>query len=100
MHARIATYELTGSTADEIVEVVQDGLLSIFQRSPGFIRYGVVVPGDGTVMSLSLWGTRPDAERAVEDAAGFVRDHLADKVRLTANAVGDLAFFEGARSSL
>jgi Antibiotic biosynthesis monooxygenase len=100
MHARIATYQVTGGSVDEIVAVVQDGLLSIFQDSPGFIRYGVVDPGDGTVVSLSLWGSRPEAERAVGDAAGFVRDHLSDKVSLVTNAVGNLAFFEGGRSSL
>jgi len=100
MHARIATYEVTGGTADEIIGVVKDGLLSVFQRSPGFIRYGVVDPGDGTVVSLSLWSSQPDAERAVGDAASFVRDRLSDKVMLLSNAVGNLAFFEGARSSL
>jgi len=100
MHARIATYQVTSGTATDVVAAARTGMLPIFQESPGFVRYGVVDLGDGTIVSLSLWESHAAAERAVSDAAAFVREQLAERITLRSNAVGDLAFFETVRSSL
>jgi len=100
MYARIATYRLTNGDAADVVDVARRGMLPIFQRSPGFKRYGIVDTRDGMFVSVSLWGSRSDADRAVVAAADFVREQLADRIILETNSVGDLSFFEGAPSSL
>ena len=100
MHARIATYRLTNGDAAYVVREARQGMLPIFQQAPGFMRYGIVDAGDGTIVSLSLWESRADADRAVTAAAGFVRERLADRITLATASVGDLILYEGARSSL
>jgi hypothetical protein len=42
-----------------------------------------------------MWETRAQAEAAAPVATTWVREHLADRVELRSNQVGDLAFFEG-----
>ena len=94
-HVRIATYEIKRGSFQELADVAQDGMLREFRNQPGFIRYGVADMGDKTCVSLSLWETRKDADHAVHVSADWVRDHIADRVELHTNQVGDLAFYEG-----
>lgn len=94
-HVRVATYEITQGSFQEIADVAQDGMLRTFRDQPGFIRYGLADSGDKTCISLSLWETRKDADAAVAVSANWVRDHISDRVELRTHQVGDLAFFEG-----
>jgi heme-degrading monooxygenase HmoA len=94
-HVRIATYEIKKGSFEELAHIAQDGMLREFRDQPGFIRYGLADSGDNTCISLSLWETRKDADAAVTVSEAWVRDHLADKVELRTNQVGDLAFYEG-----
>jgi len=96
MHARVAIYRITSGTAADIATAARDGMLPIFQALPGFIRYSVADVGDGTLLSISLWADRASAEAAVVAAADFVGTTLTDQLELATNAVGDLAFYEGA----
>ena len=54
MHARIATYRLTNGDVADVVDAARQGMLPIFQRSPGFKRSGIVDARDGTIVSVSL----------------------------------------------
>lgn len=94
-HIRIATYTMNKGTFQELAETAKTGMLPKFQHQPGFVRYGVADMGEGTVMSISVWETREQADAATPVAATWVREHLADHVQLRRNTVGDLAFFEG-----
>ena len=94
-YLRIASYKITKGTFPEIVETARGGMLGLFKTQPGFIRYGLADTGEGTCVSISLWETRAQAEAAAPMAANWVREHLADRVELRSNQVGDLAFFEG-----
>ena len=92
---RVATYEITKGSFQEIADVAEKGMLRTFQEQPGFIRYGLADLGDKTCLSLSLWETRKDADSSVPVAATWVREHISDRVELRTNHVGDLAFYEG-----
>ena len=96
-HVRIAFYDLTKGTFHELVSIVRQpgGMLDAFRHSPGFVSYGVADTGGGTLASISIWDTRTDAEAAVEVARQWVATNVADRVTLSANRVGDLAFLEG-----
>jgi len=94
-HVRVATYKITKGTFPEIVDTAKEGMLKTFKAQPGFIRYGLADTGDGTCLSISMWETHAEAEAAAPVAANWVREHLADRVELRSNDVGDLAFFEG-----
>ena len=95
-HLRVATYEITAGTFDEIAGRSKDGMLPKFQGEPGFIRYGIADVGDKMCVSISLWETREQADHAIPVAATWVRENLADKLSLKTDYVGDLAFFKGA----
>ena len=71
-------------------------MLDEFRHAPGFVSYGVADTGDGTIASITIWDTRADADAAVEVARAWVATNVADRVTLTANRTGDLAFLEGA----
>jgi heme-degrading monooxygenase HmoA len=94
-HVRIATYEIKKGSFQELAEVAEDQMLREFRDQPGFIRYGLAEGGDRTCISISLWETRKDADAASAVSAAWDRDHVADRVELKRNQVGDLAFYEG-----
>jgi heme-degrading monooxygenase HmoA len=96
-HMRVATYEITKGTFDEVADKARDGLLPKFQESPGFIRYGVADVGDMTLMSFSLWESREQAGAASSVAETWVRETLADRIKLQQNWVGDIAFLVDAK---
>jgi heme-degrading monooxygenase HmoA len=96
-HLRVATYEITGGTFDEIAERAKEGMLPKFQDQPGFIRYGLADVGNKTCVSISLWETREQADRATPVAAEWVRENLKDRIELKTAVVGDLAFFKGVK---
>jgi hypothetical protein len=92
---RIANYKVIKGTFPELAEEAKAGMLSTFRTQPGFIRYGLADMGEGTCVSISLWETHAEAEAAAPVAATWVREHLADRVELRSDQVGDLAFYEG-----
>jgi len=94
-HLRIATYEISKGTFQEVADSAKTGMLRKFQEQPGFIRYGLADLGDRKCLSISLWETRDQAKAATPVAATWVKDNLADRVELKTNYVGDLAFFQG-----
>jgi hypothetical protein len=94
-HLRMATYEITKGTFQEVADSAKTGMLPKFKEQPGFIRYGVADLGDKKCMSISLWETREQAQAAAPLAATWVKDNVADRIELKTNTVGDLAFFQG-----
>lgn len=94
-HIRIATYDITSGTFDEVASKAKTGMLRKFEDQPGFLRYGLADMGDKKCLSISLWSTHKEADAAVPVAAAWVREHLSDRVTLRSTEIGDLAFFEG-----
>jgi len=94
-HCRIATYEITKGTFQEVADTAKSGMLRKFQDQPGFIRYGVADLGDKKCVSISLWETHDQAQHATPVAESWVKENLSDRVALKTNAVGDFAFFQG-----
>ncbi len=95
-HVRIATYQLLKGTAEEAADLARNGMLPIFKKQPGFIRYGVALLDNGKVASVSLWETHDEAEAAVKAAADFVKENMADVIKLEESHVGDFFFDESA----
>jgi hypothetical protein len=94
-YLRIANYDITRGTFQEVADSAKTGMLRKFQDQPGFIRYGVADLGDKKCLSLSVWETREQAIAAVPVAASWVKENLADRIELKSSSVGDLAFFQG-----
>jgi heme-degrading monooxygenase HmoA len=93
-HLRVGVYVLSGGTTGEVIERVQSagGMLEVFREQPGFVAYGVATTEDEFLISLSIWDSAAQADAATAVAAEWVAEHLADRVELQDDFVGDLAF--------
>jgi heme-degrading monooxygenase HmoA len=97
---RIANYEITSGRFPDLAEEARAGMLRIFREQPGFVRYGIAQTVETGFTSLSVWETHEQAEAAAPLAATWVQEHMANKVKLQSNLVGNLAFFEGVPSTV
>jgi len=95
-HVRIGIYTVTSGTAKEVADLAREGALSVFRTQPGFQAYGLAETGEGKVVSVTLWESGEQAQRANEVAASWVAENLAAKVRLESTQVGDFLFYESA----
>ena len=92
---RLSTYDLTKGTFDELTSITEKGVLRTFESLPGFLNFGLADIGDRKVVSISIWETREAAEKSALVAASWVKDNIADRVRLVTGHVGSLALFHG-----
>ncbi len=94
-YTRISTYDLTKGSFDELTSIAEKGILPTFVKEPGFVNYGLVDAGNHKVLSVSIWETREEALKSAEMAATWVKQNIADRVRLVTSHIGDLALFRG-----
>ena len=101
-HVRFGLYLLTGGTSDQVIERVRSkgGMAEVYQQQPGFVAYGIGVTGDDFLISLSIWDSAEQADAATASAAEWVAEHIADRVELQEDFVGDLAFLLRAGGTL
>jgi heme-degrading monooxygenase HmoA len=65
-HIRIGVYAVTNGTAKEAADKAQEGMLNVFRGQPGFQAYGLAEAQDGKVISVSLWDSGDQAQKANE----------------------------------
>jgi hypothetical protein len=94
-HIRLSTYDLTNGAFNELTGIVENGMLPIFAKEPGFVDYGLADVGDHKVVSISVWETREAAQKSAGMAATWVKENISDRVRLLSTQIGDLALFRG-----
>jgi heme-degrading monooxygenase HmoA len=93
-HFRIAIYDMTSGTAEEAIDIARDRVIPLFEEQPGFVRYEVGALDSGGIVSFSVWETEDEALHADEVAANFVKENLADRMKLREEHTGDLAWDE------
>ncbi len=94
-YTRISTYDLTKGTFDELTGMTEKGILPMFVKEPGFVNFGLVDMGNHKLASLSIWETRDEAQKSSSLAATWVKENIADRVRLVTTDIGALALFRG-----
>jgi hypothetical protein len=95
-HIRLAIYDLTKGSFEELTTLTKQGMLPIFSQEPGFIEYGVADIGNRQVCSITVWETREQAERSVNVASTWVTQNIGDRVKLVHSYVGEFGFLHGA----
>jgi len=95
-YTRISTYDLIKGDFNELTGMAETGILPMFVKEPGFIDYGLVDAGNHKVVALSIWETREEAQNSAGVAATWVKENVADRVRLLTTSIGELALFHGA----
>ena len=97
--ARIALYEITSGSFEEIANQAERDLLTVFKAQPGFRAYGLARVKPTTLISISLWSTEAAAHDAIGTAATWVQENVANHVKLRATYIGDLAFWSSVAPS-
>jgi quinol monooxygenase YgiN len=90
-YVRIAIDDFQPGAADEVLNRVNEGLVPILKRQPGFLAYDVVRTGDDSAIFINTWETRTQAEAAVQSAAQWVHDNVASRILSVETCVGELA---------
>ena len=78
MFATIRRYEDVGNI-DVIELAAKEQFFPLFEKLPGFVSHTVVDTGDNTVMSVTIFRTREQAESgnaAVRDLVGQILSHV------------------------
>ena len=91
-HARIALYRLRHGSVAAAAAKVRLGLVPLFRAQPGYLGYEIVETGDDTVVSISHWESHEQAQAAVQAAAGWVGENIAELVEDVQNQVGEVIF--------
>ena len=94
-YTKLSTYDLTNGTFPELTAIAEKGILPLFAKEPGFVDYGLVDAGNHKVVAISIWETREQAQKADHMAASWVKENIADRVRLVTTYIGELALFRG-----
>jgi heme-degrading monooxygenase HmoA len=94
---RIAFYDITAGSYDEVVDQAKTGMVPLFEHSPGFVSYAVAQIDKTAFVSLSTWHTREQADAATTTAAGWVTANATGHFALRENYIGDLAIDIDAR---
>ena len=95
-YTRLSTYDLVKGDFNELTGIVEKGILPTYAKEPGFVDYGLVDAGNHKVVAISIWETREAAEKSVSMAATWIKENMADRVRLITTQIGNLALFHGA----
>ena len=93
-HLRVALYDVTSGTPEEAIEIARKGFRPLLEQQPGFERYEVGTLDNGGIVSFSVWDTADEAHHAIDLAASWVRDNLADRVKLREEHTGDVSWDE------
>jgi hypothetical protein len=90
-YVRVAVDRFHLGAADEVLDRVKHGLVPILECQPGFVAYEVVKTGEDLAIFINTWETQEQAEAAVQSAAQWVKDNVANKVVAVDTYVGELA---------
>ncbi|HEY1262430.1 MAG TPA: hypothetical protein VGF06_02840 [Terriglobales bacterium] len=79
MFARILEFEVKLEKKEEFVKTVKNEILPVLRKQIGFLEILPLFPEkvrDEKVMNISLWATKPDAERYEREAFPRVNEIL------------------------
>jgi len=93
-HLRIALYDMTSGSAEEAIEIARKGMIPLYEAQPGFVRYEVGTLDDGGIVSFSIWETADEAQKAIDVAAGWVKENLADRIKVREQHTGTMSWEE------
>jgi heme-degrading monooxygenase HmoA len=88
---RVALYDIKSGTFDDVASQANAGMVPLFQKSDGFVSYGVAQIDKDAFVSISTWQTRAQADAATAKAAAWVKTNSQDHFTLRESYTGDLA---------
>lgn len=89
-YARIGLYTVKPGTLDAILTKAEAELVPQTRRQPGFRRYFTVRTGEDSLVSVSVWMDKEQAEQAAERLSAWVRDAMGASLVKADNHVGEM----------
>lgn len=89
-YARIGMYTTKPGTLDGILQKAEAELVPMTRQQPGFRRYFTVRTGDDSLVSVTAWETKEQAEQAAERLSGWVRTEMGPAALKVENQVGEV----------
>lgn len=77
MYGVTRRYHFDPQASEAINRHIQQGLVSLIQKTPGFVAYYWLDTGEGTSLSLSIFEDKAGAEEADRLTAGYMQRYLA-----------------------
>ena len=78
MYAMVRRYRIDREDVDDVAHRVDTEFADAVGEEPGFCDYQVIDCGDGTVVSITIFGDEEGAQRSNQMAAEWVGQSLAD----------------------
>jgi len=75
MYTVIRKYDVIPGTLEEFIQHVQESLVPILNRVPGFRAYYLLEVGDNEAAAISIFDTLADARGAAKQTAAWVAEH-------------------------
>jgi hypothetical protein len=77
MYAVTHRYHFDPKASEEINRYIQEGMVRLIQKVPGFVAYYWLDTGEGVGVSLSVFEDKARSEEADRLAANYVQKYLA-----------------------
>lgn len=90
MFATIRRYKVKAGSTPEVVQRVQDGLIPLLSRQPGFVTYYAIDSGNDVATSVSVYVDKPSADAANKTAAQWVNQNLVGLLGAPEVTVGEI----------
>ncbi len=91
-HTRLAFYDHVSRDFDELAAKAEAGLGALLRAEPGFLSYSIGRDAEGRIVAINDWQTREQADVALGKAATWIRENIAEHVRLISAHVADFSF--------
>ena len=79
MFATVRRYRVMGGSMDDLLHEIDTGFAEMVQDMDGFVGYECIDCGGGTLMTISMFHERDQAEATTTAAADWIRTNLADR---------------------
>lgn len=90
-HARIAFYTARpDADLDAVLARAKNELVPMMQASPGFRRYTVLRSGPDSIVSITGWDAKEQAEAAAQRLSGWVREVMGPAILSVENRVAEV----------
>lgn len=101
MFSVIRRYNVREGMSQQVADRVNAEFLPLLREMRGFVSYALINPGDGTLMSISVFSDRGGADESTRAASEWVREHVA---RMVANSPvilsGEVCAYAGGTSAV
>ncbi len=89
-YARIGMYTVKSGTLDDILKKAETELVPMTRQYPGFRRNFAVRTGEDSLVTVTGWEAKEQAEQAAERLSGWVRAEMGPSLVKIENHIGEI----------